>query len=288
MLINVRRENRPRRPLVPDMTPASAHAAASTKADAMTLTAFHASGPGATLVDIVPAPRWRDWMNATRNRFANRCLPLLMANESGWVLLNPIGFDAEWRGGSERAALTITFDDRVQRSPIVESLFGEGILTWTVPFVFRTPLGFNLLARGPANWPKDGICALEGLVETDWATAPFTMNWKFTRPHCRVRFEKDEPFCMIVPSRRGECEAFQPEVRHVRDDPSTAQGWKQWVLSREELHVRKFLGIHSNEYVQDLDAWEKDYFRGRGADRRQAPEHETKRRLRSFETREDS
>jgi Family of unknown function (DUF6065) len=25
---------------------------------------------------VEPASRWRDWMNATRKRFANRCLPL--------------------------------------------------------------------------------------------------------------------------------------------------------------------------------------------------------------------
>jgi len=252
----------------------------------MRLTAYHASAPGASLVEIAPGPRWRDWMNATPSRFANRCLPLLMANESGWVLLNPVGFDAVWDGGSERGALTISFDGGVQRSPGVESLFGEGIITWTIPYLFRTPPGYNLLARGPANWPKDGVCALEGLIETDWATAPFTMNWKVTRPHCAVRFEKDDPFCMIVPSRRGEFEAFAPEIRHVRDDPPTARGWKQWLESREELHVRKFLGLHSGEYEKDLDAWEKDYFRGRGADGREAPEHDTKRRLRPFEHRD--
>jgi hypothetical protein len=267
------------------MSQTDVHAAVSLpkQADSMRLTAFHASAPGAALPDIVPAPRWRRWMNASRNRFANRCLPLLMSNESGWVLLNPAAFEAEWDGGSGRNAVKISFDDGVHRSPLVESLFGEGILTWTVPYLFRTPPGYNLLARGPANWPKDGLSALEGLVETDWATAPFTMNWKFTRPECRVRFEKEEPFCMVVPSRRGEFELFEPEIRHVRADPAAAQGWKAWVGSREQLHVRKFLGLHSSEYEQDLDAWEKDYFRGRGADGREAPEHETKRRLRGFE-----
>jgi hypothetical protein len=259
---------------------------ASTQVDTPTLTAYHASAPGASLVEIAPAPRWRDWMNATRSRFANRCLPLLMANESGWVLLNPLGFDVVWDGGSERDALTIDFDGVAQRSPGVESLFGHGIITWTIPYLFRTAPGYNLLARGPANWPKDGVCALEGLVETDWATAPFTMNWKVTRAQCTVRFEKDEAFCMIVPSRRGELEAFAPEIRHVREDPPTARGWKQWLQSREELHVRKFLGLHSGDYEQDLDAWEKDYFKGRGADGRDAPEHDTKRRLRAFESRD--
>jgi len=48
--------------------------------------AYH-RGP-APAMKIVPASRWRDWMNATALRNANRCLPLLAANEAGWVLLN--------------------------------------------------------------------------------------------------------------------------------------------------------------------------------------------------------
>ena len=35
-------------------------------------------------VDIRPAPVERDWMEATGNRFAYRCLPLNIANAYGW------------------------------------------------------------------------------------------------------------------------------------------------------------------------------------------------------------
>jgi uncharacterized protein DUF6065 len=111
------------------------------------------------------------------------------------------------------------------------------------------------------------------------------MNLKLTRPQCTVRFEKEQPFCMVAPSRRVDFEAFEPEIRHVRADPPSAQRWKQWVSSREQLHLRKFLGLHSNEYEQNLDAWQKDYVGGRGGDGREAPEHHTKRRLRPFESR---
>ena len=44
----------------------------------------------------------------------------------------------------------------------MSSHFGYGILTWTLPYLFRTPPDWNLLARGPSNLPKDGIQALEG------------------------------------------------------------------------------------------------------------------------------
>ena len=40
----------------------------------------------------------RDWMNATPHRFAYRCLPLTIVNQTGWWIRNPVGFTATWRG----------------------------------------------------------------------------------------------------------------------------------------------------------------------------------------------
>ena len=40
----------------------------------------------------------RDWMDATPGRFAYRCLPLTIANQTGLWIMNPVGFTANWRG----------------------------------------------------------------------------------------------------------------------------------------------------------------------------------------------
>ncbi|MCA1685255.1 MAG: DUF6065 family protein, partial [Planctomycetia bacterium] len=39
----------------------------------------------------------RDWMDATPNRYAYRCLPLTIMNQTGWWVKNPVGFTATWR-----------------------------------------------------------------------------------------------------------------------------------------------------------------------------------------------
>ena len=57
---------------------------------------------------IRPAPPTRDWMDATSDSFAYRCLPLNIANAHGWELLSPIGFSAKWSGGNERRDVQIT------------------------------------------------------------------------------------------------------------------------------------------------------------------------------------
>ena len=182
--------------------------------------AFH-EGPSPPL-QIVKGTRWREWMNETFERFANRCLPLLMANEAGWLILNPAPFKATWDGGTGTGSLLVEYpEDTPPELRAAHSHFGHGIVTWHTSYTFRTPPDYNLLVRGPANWPKADVAALEGLVETDWSAAPFTMNWKLMRPDVPVVFEKDEPFCQIVPQRRGELESFAPEFRTLDDDPET-------------------------------------------------------------------
>ena len=48
---------------------------------------------------IRPAEAVRDWMTATPDSFAYRCLPLNIANAHGWEILSPCTFEARWTGG---------------------------------------------------------------------------------------------------------------------------------------------------------------------------------------------
>src|SRR4051812_9251195 len=97
---------------------------------------------------IVPAARWREWMNATTLRYANRCLPMLVANEHGWCLLNELPFSASWSGGEHHSELVVDYGGAAAPEGRAVSLFGYGILTFEIPFLFRTPPGWDLLARG--------------------------------------------------------------------------------------------------------------------------------------------
>jgi uncharacterized protein DUF6065 len=244
------------------------------------LIAFFA-GPEALQVEVAVGERRRDWIEAMADRWGNRCLPLLIANESGWILRNPVAFTAQWSGLDHPNAITIDVRERPGLPTLVQSHFGYGILTWGVPFLFRTPPGVNLLARGPANHPKDGIAPLEGVVETDWAVATFTMNWKFTRAHHEVSFDEGEPFCMIVPQRRGELESFSPRLLRFSEDLKADV--RRWSERRHETQKRKFLAEFSGEFKDDWKSWERDYFQGRFPDGSQVPEHQTKLRLREFQ-----
>lgn len=229
---------------------------------------------------LVPASSTRAWMNATDQQFANRCLPLLMANQAGWFILNTHPFRVFWDGGERLASIRIVYLDDPPGYPAT-STFGYGIVTFTVPYLFRTSPGYNLLVRGPANWPKDGTLALEGLVETDWAAATFTMNWKLTRPDCLVTFDRGEPICMVVPQRRGELEAFQPAIGDLRNEPELGHDHRRWAESR-----RRFIAVtKSGLRGPGQRLWQKHYFHGTSPAGPVAPEHQTRLKLRTFSPR---
>ena len=226
---------------------------------------------------LVTAPSARDWMNATPYRFANRCLPLMIANQAGWFVLNSHPLRVTWNGGDDRSDLEIESLDGERWYP-ASSHFGSGILTFNLPFLFRTSPGYNLQVRGPTNWPKDGVYPLEGIVETDWAVSTFTMNWKLTRADFPVVFAAAEPICMVVPQRRGELEAFRPEISDLHEEPQIASAYRQWAESRGKFN--QDLEVQNSEAAKQ--GWQKDYVRGTTLEGLRAKEHQTKLKLHDF------
>lgn len=232
---------------------------------------------------IVKATQERDWMEATPIRFAYRCLPMVIANQNGWLLLNRHKISVIWSGGPDPAALKIQFLGGEEPRDAV-SLFGSGVLTFTIGYLFRTAPGYNLHVRGPTNAPKDGIVALEGIVETDWTEATFTMNWKVTRPNHPLVFEEGEPIAMISPLKRGETERFRPELHLITEQPQLAALHYEWSRSRSKHN--EDLKIPDSKARKD--GWQRHYVRGVSIRKEPAHEHQTKLLLTEFSDRRGS
>jgi LPS sulfotransferase NodH len=220
--------------------------------------------------NLVPGQPTRAWMDATPKRFAYRCLPMIIANQWGWMIETHHRVEAVWDGSGQASGLVVTSGNG-QPSTAASSHFGCGVLTFHVGFLIRTPPGYNLHVRGPANWPKDGISALEGVIESDWAESTFTMNWKMTRPNHRVVFEAGEPIAMISPVRRGELERFTAETRMLSANPELRTKYAEWSASRSKFNA----DLRTTDSEARKQGWQKDYVRGRSVSGDQAPEHQT-------------
>jgi Family of unknown function (DUF6065) len=226
---------------------------------------------------LAPARPTRAWMDATRERYAYRCLPLNIANGYGWEILCPCSFSIQWNGGEEARDIQFAaLDGYPHLSHFVVSHFSHGVVTFHTGYLFKTEPGWELLVTGPMNEPKDGIAALAGVIETDWLPFPFTMNWRLTR-RGEVRFEKGEPFCLIVPQQRGMLAMTQPEVLDINAYPEVVKEYETWKSSRAEFLAK----LNANDEETVKQAWQRFYFKGQappGSDSKN-PDHTSKLRL---------
>lgn len=225
--------------------------------------------------EMVPGRTERAWMNRVAGRVPYRCLPMTIANSTGWEIICPFAFEAEWGGGTSKEAIRI-FADQPHESLVI-SHFAYGILTFHTGYLFRTPPGWAVMASGAPNHVKHGIQALQGIIETDWLPFPFTMNWMFTAPG-RIRFEKDEPFCFVNLIEMSKIEQFTPVVRQIETDPELQAQYMEWNRSRVEFNTKTAMGDH--EAMKQ--SWQKHYFQGKYQEPgKLAPQHISKRHIKT-------
>jgi len=228
---------------------------------------------------IRPANPRRNWMDETPEAFAYRCLPLSIANAHGWEVATPCAVEAWWDGRTGVQGVHIEIEGEPDPVTAPVSIFGQGVLTFHVAGLFRTPPGWNLWVGGPPNQAKDGIAALSGVVETDWSPFTFTMNWRFTRPNHRVRFEADEAVAFLFPVDRNAIEAVEPRFEPLPSAPELEAQFHDWSRSRTAFQAE----MASDPPEKPADKWQKHYFRGLDASGcSHIEDHRTKLRVKPF------
>ena len=219
-------------------------------------------------------------MNATPDRFAYRCLPLSIANATGWELVLDVGFRAYWSGGDRIGDLKVEpleARDGDYLAHVAGSHFGSGVLTFHTGYIMRTSPGWGLWARGAPNTLKDGIAPLDGLIETDWLPFPFTMNWVFTRPGM-VEFQRGDVFCFVTPTPHHSLEAITPTIVPLASDPDLKDEYEGWSKARTQFNA----DLAKGDPATVEQGWQRTYMHGRTLDSEKvAVKHASKRKMKA-------
>jgi len=227
---------------------------------------------------VRPARAKRQWMDNFPDRHAYRCLPLSIANASGWEVLCPIPVEIRWNGGMAVEDIEVIGLKELPGGAPVEhfcrSNFSRGIITFHLDYVIETEPDWGILATGPFNDPKATAAPLTGIVESDWLPYPFTMNWQLLRPGI-TRFEEGEPFCFFLPVPLRALPNTELQIRRMSDDPEFEARHNQFRDAREGFMQR----VRAGDQEAIKEAWQRHYFVGRHPDGVLAPEHLNKLRL---------
>jgi hypothetical protein len=192
----------------------------------------------------------------------------MVASQAGWILPAPIGFRVRWDGSPYVGGMEIQPSDPGHPAhDWMSDHFGSGIVTFRVPYLFRTPPGIALLVRGAPNFWIAGAHPLEGLVETDWPTMTFTMNWRILAANRWVQFAAGDPVCFLQPISVDLIETAAPVIKLLAEAPEIDAPYQAWSKSRMTFNA---------DSARRPEAWQKDYFLGKGPGGEPVDTHRTR------------
>ena len=169
----------------------------------------------------------------------------------GWIICNSCDAIAIWNGGESHKDIVVIMDD-CGAAKAITSHFGHGIITWQIPWLFKSTEGIGLMVRGCSNFWVDNARALDAFVETNWSPYTFTFNWKIMKPDVPVVWKKGDPVCMIIPYPINFIEKAQPKMEDLRNNETLHNSYCEWSKYRNEFNATPHAGN-----------WQKDYFIGR-------------------------
>ena len=212
---------------------------------------------------VEPAELKKEWMDNTSHQYAYRCLPLNVANQHGWAVYPKsdiiLKCEENIDGNVEHVKIL-----RNQHN-IASSHFGFDTITFSIPFLVRTPPGYSLWIGGAPNHKMQHIQPLTGIYETDWAPYSFTMNWMFTTYNQTVTFTPTDPLMFFFPIKRDTIKQFELEKKQISEDPETESHFNQWNQMRSSFNK------NSQRLPQE---WMKHYFTGKHPDGSKCPIHD--------------
>jgi len=216
-------------------------------------------------------------MDAAPQKFVYRCIPLIAANTMGWELLNPIDAEIIWSGGALNTDVKIKQAERDKFGPV--SHFGVGMITWYVPFLFRTSPELGLLVTGPPNHERNDCVPLDAFVRTDWLPFPFTLNWRITRPGETVKFSTGEVIATVLPYPIAMLNETALEITDLADDPAFLDEVNQWGRARAQ-NVQKAQAdiaawLDGGEAPTGEGVWNSQYVKAKGGSENGFEPHQT-------------
>lgn len=175
--------------------------------------------PKGQRLTVEQAPVDRDWMDNTPGGYAYRCLPMTYASRHGWCIRAPYDVEVIWGGGVEAKSTQIICGRYSPGGAVfADNGTGNGIVTFHINAVPRTPPEYSLWMMGGPNLVVPGASPLSGIVESDWTFASPTMNWKITDPDRLVTFKKGDPVFFFVPIHKTYLEEFSVEHLGLEED----------------------------------------------------------------------
>ena len=181
---------------------------------------------------ITSAPLKREWLNKPEQKYGYQCQPMVAANQMGWHILSSSEIIINWNGGqSTNDVFVKQINDEINYN-YAASHFSVGIVTFSFPFVVKTPPGWGIWVGPPSNEWIVNMQGLQGIVETNWLPFSFTMNWKILEENKTIVIPKYFPIAKMIPFPLNLNEKININYKNITEYPDFNKKFKDYSESR--------------------------------------------------------
>jgi hypothetical protein len=152
---------------------------------------------------------------------ASACLPMSIANQTGFAIVSLSDFTMRWNGGHEPSSVSITCEDAVPEGfyghgedhvygnpKQMIAPFYSGMISIKHDFFIRTPLGVNMFVTQVPNNFIPATVPVSAMIETDNAVRDWVFNLKITVPNIDIHIKKGDPLIGLIPVPRFFADSF--------------------------------------------------------------------------------
>lgn len=166
------------------------------------------------VANIDPLSAKRDWMEATFDKHAYRCLPVTLTNQLGWAISFPEDITFMWDGQISTSGEHVKV---LAGEKYIQTGRGQATVSFETGLVFRTPENYSLLTYNVPNMFMEGVAPYTTIISSSFFEGPLPVAWKVTKPFVPITIKAGQPIAAVFPISLTEIQGSTLTIKNIKD-----------------------------------------------------------------------
>jgi len=166
------------------------------------------------VANIEPLSAKRDWMEATFDKHAYRCLPVTLTNQLGWAISFPEDITFMWDGQISTSGEHIKV---LAGEKYIQTGRGQATVSFETGLVFRTPENYSLLTYNVPNMFMEGVSPYTTIISSSFFEGPLPVAWKITKAFVPITIKANQPVAAVFPISLANIQGSTLIIKNIKD-----------------------------------------------------------------------
>jgi hypothetical protein len=166
------------------------------------------------VANIEPLSAKRDWMEATFDKHAYRCLPVTLTNQLGWAISFPEDITFMWDGQISTSGEHVKV---LAGEKYIQTGRGQATVSFETGLVFRTPENYSLLTYNVPNMFMEGVSPYTTIISSSFFEGPLPVAWKITKAFVPITIKANQPVAAVFPISLSNIQGSTLTIKDIKD-----------------------------------------------------------------------